>query len=259
MAHHVFEPDYYQHIYDLEVTHWWHLGMRDLMVGWLDPALTGAQPLRVLDVGCGTGLVVNWLRRYPLAGEPVGIDLSTHALGYGRERGASALALATANLLPFPAAHFDLIVCLDTLQHVAPAGADRVSVREFARVLKRGGYLYLRTNSAVGHAPLRTADPNLYRRYCLPELTEMLSNAGLSVERSSYANCVMSIWAMLKEYLTAHRQDAPIGPGLSIRLPRFAVINAILHSLLRIETWIIGPLGRQLPFGHSIVILARRS
>ena len=259
MTHHVFEPDYYQHIHDLEGTHWWHVGMRDLMARWLDPALAGAQPLRVLDVGCGTGLVVNWLRRYSLAGEPAGIDLSAHALAYGRERGAIALALATANRLPLPAEHFDLVVCLDTLQHIAPAGADRESIRGFARVLKPGGYLFLRTNSALGHAPLRGSDPNLYRRYWLRELADMLGEAGLEIQRASYANGLMSIWAMLKEYLTPHRPGAPIGPGLSIRQPRFTLINAILYRLLSIETWIIGPLGRQLPFGHSIVILARKS
>ncbi len=253
---HVFEPDYYQHIRDTEEVHWWAVGMRDIMAAWLDPALAGAGPLRVLDVGCGTGLVVNWLRRDSLMGEPLGVDLSAHALAFGRQCGATALGLATANGLPFPANDFDLVVCLDTLQHVSPEGADRETLLEFARVLKPGGRLYLRTNSVLGHAPLRGADPNLYRRYQRQELVEMLKKAGLETQRSSYVNSLMSAWAMLKEYLAASRQTAPIGPGLSIRLPRFAVVNKMLRGLMMMEATLIGPLGWQLPFGHSIVILA---
>lgn len=251
----VFEQRYYQLILDTEEIHWWSVGMRDLMATWLDRALAGSAPLKALDVGCGTGLVVNWLRRYPLESEPVGVDLSAHALAFGRERGAVALTLATANCVPFPSAHFDLVVCLDTLQHVVPAGADQVSLQEFARILKPGGHLYLRTNSALGHAPLHGVDPDLYRRYRVSDLERMLAAAGLRVERASYVNSLMSIWAMLKEYLNSNRTSPAIGPGLAIRTPP-ALLNTLLRYLLWSEAWLTTRFGFRLPFGHSIVVLA---
>jgi ubiquinone/menaquinone biosynthesis C-methylase UbiE len=256
-APNVFDPVYYQRIHDLEERHWWHVGTRELMAAWLEAALTATQPYRVLDVGCGTGYVVNWLRRFALAGEPIGVDLSAHALAFGRGRGAQALALATANCLPFSSADFDLVVCLDTIQHVAPVGADQVSLNEFARLLRPGGHLYLRTNSAGGHAPLRGVDPNLYRRYRISELEAMLRLAGLKVERASHINCLMSGWALIKEYLNTNRVSPAIGPGLAIRMPPVP-FNTLLRYLLLGEAWLTTRLGLQLPFGHSIVVLAHK-
>lgn len=255
----IFQPEYYRRLYEIEEKHWWAMGMRDLMAAWLDKALAGRATLHALDVGCGTGLVLGWLRRYPLIGKAVGIDLSAHALAFSRQRGATALARAAADRLPLSAGHFDVIVCLDTLQHVAPACADRETVVECARLLRPGGYLFLRTNSALGHRPLRGVDPNLYRRYRLPELSAMLGEAGLSVERASYANALLSVWGMLVEYPGAGRQTTnPIGPGLSIRPPRSAVVSRLLYGVLRFEAWLVGRLGLALPFGHSIVILGRK-
>jgi len=255
----IFEPSYYQHLHDIEERHWWAMGMRDIMAALLQKPLADRERLKVLDIGCGTGYLLHYLKRYPLADEAVGIDLSPYALGFCRQRGASTLVLADAVHPPFAPASFDLVICLDTLQHLSPAGADRIAVAHFARLLKPGGLLYLRTNSALGHATLRGADPNLYRRYRRPELSAMLRQKGLRIEHASYANCLPAVWAMLRECLSPTRHPtAPIGPGLSIRLPRLAALNRLLHSVLGFEAYLIGRLGLELPFGHSIVILARK-
>ena len=255
----IFEPDYYEHLHTIEERHWWAAGMRDLMAAWLDRRLAGRPALRALDVGCGTGLMLNWLRRYPLAGEAVGVDLSTYALAFARRRGAAALIEAAAERMPLPPGRFDLIVCLDTLQHVSPAGADRLAVAGFARLLRPGGYLYLRANSALGHAALRGVDATLYRRYRLPELAALMRESGLRVERASYANCLPAVWAMWGEFIAANRRPSPaIGPGLSIRTPRWGTLNSLLRGVLRVEAWLVGRLGMTLPFGHSTVILARK-
>jgi SAM-dependent methyltransferase len=48
---------------------------------------------------------------------------------------------AASNLMPFPAATFDLIVCMAALHHVANVST---VIQEMARVLKPGGYVILR-------------------------------------------------------------------------------------------------------------------
>jgi ubiquinone/menaquinone biosynthesis C-methylase UbiE len=258
----IFERDYYQRLYETEEHHGWAQGMREAMVVLLRQPFAGDKPLRVLDIGCGTGYLLGYLQRHcPLAGQPVGIDVSSQALGFCRQRGAASLALASAAQIPFASTTFDLIVCIDTLQHLSPAGADRMALEECARLLRPGGWLYLRTNSALGRVPLSGADPGQYRRYRLEIVASMLREVGLAVERATYLNAMPGAWAMLREYVRSRRRAvAPAGPGLQIGPhPRhLAWMNPLIHLVLSFEAWLVGGLGLNLPFGHSAAFVARR-
>jgi SAM-dependent methyltransferase len=258
----IFEDDYYQRLYEIEEHHGWARGMREAMVALLRQPLTDNKPLRVLDIGCGTGYLLGYLQRHCLLErEPMGIDVSPQALRFCRQRGAVFLTLASAVQVPFASTTFDLIVCVDTLQHLSPAGADRTALAECARLLRPGGYLYLRTNSALGRVPLSGADPGQYRRYRLETVTSMLREVGLAVERATYVNAIAGAWGMLREYVRSRRRAvAPAGPGLQIRpYPRYlAWMNPLIHLVLSLEAGLIGRLGLNLPFGHSAAFVARR-
>ena len=256
----IFEPDYYQRLYEIEEHHGWAQGLRDAMDALLQPVMNGKR-LRALDIGCGTGYLLEYLQRYPLDGAVVGIDISSHALQFCQQRGANDLAIASATQVPFPTASFDLIICIDTIQHLTPAGADLVAIKEFARLLRPGGLLYLRTNSALGHRPLEGADPNQYRRYRLTELKKMIDQADMHALRATYLNAIPGFWAMLREYTQiSHRKVRAIGPGLSIQLhpPEKAWLNRAIYRTLAFEAWMIGKARFNLPFGHSTAVLARK-
>jgi ubiquinone/menaquinone biosynthesis C-methylase UbiE len=262
----IFEPEYYQRLYDIEENHWWARGIREAMVALLRQPLANHSSLRVLDVGCGTGYLLNFLKQhYPIAGEPVGIDISSHALEFCKLRGATELLLASATDIPIESASFDLIICIDTIQHLSPAGADQQALTEFARLLKPGGVLYLRTNSALGHLPLEGVDPDQYRRYRRETVTQMLNQAGLTVERATYLNAIPGAIAMLKEYVGTYARSrsqkaSAIGPGLAIQPPssRPSLSSSLMYRVLKLESWLIGALQKDLPFGHSSGFIARR-
>jgi ubiquinone/menaquinone biosynthesis C-methylase UbiE len=262
----IFEPDYYQRLYDIEEKHWWAQGMRDAMVALLCEPLAGKQQLRVLDVGCGTGYLLEFFKQhYPLNGDPVGVDVSPHALKFCELRGAKALVLGSAVDVPLDSASFDLIICIDTIQHLSPAGADQTALAEFARLLKPGGLLYLRTNSSLGRVSLKGVDPDQYRRYDLATVKAMLTEVGLKVERATYLNALPGALAAVREYLSAYSRPkphntAPIGPGLAIRpySPKLLWLNHMMHSVLVFEAWLIDKLHLDLPFGHSSGFVARR-
>ncbi|MCA9666088.1 MAG: class I SAM-dependent methyltransferase [Myxococcales bacterium] len=92
---------------------------------------------RVLEAGCGTGLI---LRRLAVgARQAVGIDLSSNMLGWARNRGL-AVSQASVDALPFADAHFDAVVSFKVLAHVEPITQ---ALHELARVTRAGGHLVL--------------------------------------------------------------------------------------------------------------------
>lgn len=98
---------------------------------------------RVLDVGCGTGADGAELMRLVGPGRAHAIDINPTLLAKARRAtpyGGLNLACGDAAHLPYPVGVFDGVRADRVLQHVAePVRA----VVEMARVLKRGGRLYL--------------------------------------------------------------------------------------------------------------------
>ncbi|MGH7570244.1 MAG: class I SAM-dependent methyltransferase [Gemmatimonadota bacterium] len=255
----IFEPGYYDRLREIERRHWWSRGMRRAMAALLEPHLAKAGPLRVLDAGCGTGVHLESARRWRLAGPPVGLDIAPEAIEHAGTRGIASLVRGDASELPFRAGAFDLVLCVDTIQHLSPGAAGRV-VAEIRRVLRPGGLVYLRTNSALGHAPLRGIDPERYRRYDVPSVVALVETAGLEVLRATYLNAVPGMWGALLERMRGPREAPPGGPALSIRpYPGWLTwLDRGLGAVLSGEALLLGRLGLDLPFGHSTATVARR-
>ncbi|MBV9335941.1 MAG: 3-demethylubiquinone-9 3-O-methyltransferase [Solirubrobacterales bacterium] len=99
--------------------------------------------LRVLDVGCGGGLLAEELASRGCS--VTGIDPSQGSLAVAREHAARAgwqidYRPGVAEALALPDSAVDAVICCDVLEHVRSA---RQAVAEAARVLRPGGlYLY---------------------------------------------------------------------------------------------------------------------
>lgn len=100
--------------------------------------------MRLVDVACGTGRFLRFLKdAYPRL-EALGVDLSAPYLDEARRhltgRGRTRFALANAELLPLPDASQDIVTTI-YLFHELPPKVRRQVAAEFARVLKPGGLL----------------------------------------------------------------------------------------------------------------------
>jgi SAM-dependent methyltransferase len=75
----------------------------------------------VLDAGCGTGEALEWLGQEVMpSGKVVGIDLSAAHVAAAREHARPPIEVLQADILhlPFPPNSFDLIWCVNTVNHM---------------------------------------------------------------------------------------------------------------------------------------------
>lgn len=129
---------------------------------------------RVLDVGCGTGL----LARAAIAvvgehGSVTAIDPSPAMIDRARRRGLSRLYLGIAESLPFADATFDLVTMGYALRHVSDV--DR-AFAEFRRVLRPGGRVVLLEQTP----PESRFGRSLFRAYMgrfVPALTRVVTGS----------------------------------------------------------------------------------
>jgi SAM-dependent methyltransferase len=219
--------------------HWWYRGRRRV----LDAVLAGLpvpRRARVLDAGCGSGRTLDDLARY---GSVTGVDLSPVAARAARRRGHDAV-VGPVESLPYPEATFDLVTCLDVIEHTPD---DRRSLRELARVTKPGGRLVV---TVPAHPALWSAhdEANLhYRRYTRRALVEAAVTAGLDVVRDTYFNSAVLAPAALVR-LGRRRGDASRSE-LAIT-PR--TLDGLLELPLRAEAAILRRGGR-VPAGLSLL------
>ena len=100
-------------------------------------AIERANPARVLDAGCGTGLTTIPLCRPDRL--VVGSDYSHVSLRILLQKQTTArLAQVDVCALPYPDRSFDAVLCANTLQHLTPAW-HHVAIDELCRVLVPGG------------------------------------------------------------------------------------------------------------------------
>ena len=101
---------------------------------------------RLLDAGCGIGVLLRWIHeRYPkleLCGvdfSPVGVE---RTCGYGFDAKHAILPN-----VPHPDEHFDAIVCTEVMEHLDDPVA---AARSFHRMLKRDGRLVISVPNGMG-------------------------------------------------------------------------------------------------------------
>ena len=117
-----------------------------LRLDWID-GLAGLRGKQVLDVGCGGGILAESMARR--AAQVTGIDLAAKPLGVARlhalEAGVANIdyrEIATEALAAQQPAAFDVVTCMEMLEHVPDPSA---VVRACAALARPGAWIFFST------------------------------------------------------------------------------------------------------------------
>jgi SAM-dependent methyltransferase len=240
----------YARMYEAEERQWWYAGMRALSFALLGrhwpPASAAGAPPRILDAGCGTG---NNLRHLARWGRPAGVDLSTDALRFCRERGVAA-AGGSLMALPFAGATFDCVTSFDVIYHRWVTD-DAAAVREMARVLRPGGLMLVRVPALRALWGAHDEAVHSRHRYTATELRALLEGQGLSLLRLTYGNSLL--FPLVAARRTLDRLTGRHGSDVGF-LP--APLEWAFRNVLRAEAALVRRVS--LPLGTSLFALARK-
>jgi SAM-dependent methyltransferase len=246
-------PAEFANIAAAEQNLWWYRGMRDILFRLLDPIAKRRRFDRVLEAGCGTGYLSRLLaeryqwRMVPMDGDPDGLD-------YASKAGTHRLVRGDVVALPFESESFDALLTIDVITHL-DRGAEERAFQEFARVLRPGGMLVLRTSALEILRSRHSEFVHEVQRFTRSELVESLDRAGFRVGRCTYANSLLFPVALFKfrvwEPLTKQEPHSGVQ-----NVPPW--LDRLLYLPLRMEAGWIGS-GGSLPVGQSIVLIAYKS
>jgi SAM-dependent methyltransferase len=228
---------------------WFEWRLRGFLRQARDLGLPFERPLRMLDVGAGTGVLRDQLEARTAWTVDVA-DINTRALararrGRGRTLCYDVLAPA-AELL----ARYDAALLFDVLEHVADT---RPFVEAVSRHLRPGGHLLV--NVPAGQWLFGSYDvaAGHVRRYGRATLAAELATAGLEVRDVRYWGLSLVPLLLARKGLvrTAPSPDACVRRGFE---PPGRLAHALLRAAMRAETAVL----RRPLLGSSLLLAARR-
>lgn len=159
---------------------------------------------KILDIGCSSGRDVEYLGEEGF--DVTGIDLSKKLIALAKKKVKGKFKTMDMAKMSFKDASFNAIWCHATLCHVPKRKIVSV-LKEFRRVLKEDGILYVGLREGKGQGMVEFGDTPTFERffafYSLEELEGILKKAGFSVlkgysEKDCHAGTWLSVFAQKK-------------------------------------------------------------
>ena len=245
-----FDPAMFAALAALEENNFWFRARNRLIVWALQryaPAFTN-----FLEVGCGTGYVLQGVAAAFPAARICGTEAQTEGLEFAASRVSRATFLQMdARRMPFNH-EFDVIGAFDVIEHIAE---DETVLAQMHHALRPGGNLLL----TVPQHPFLWSEYDVrahhVRRYTGSELRQKLARAGFEiVKMSSFVSVLLPL--MMLSRLTRRTESPDYDPLAELRIGR--ATNKLLELALDAERAVIRT-GLPLPFGGSLLAVARRT
>ncbi len=243
-----FSAEFFAELARLEAGHFWFRA-RNRLIAWAVGRFPGGHGA-FLEVGCGTGFVLQGLRRAHPELRCTGTELFPEGLAIAAQRleGVEFLQM-DACAIPF-ADHFDAVGGFDVLEHIAE---DEAVLAQFHQALRPGGWLLLTVPQHPWLWSRNDDHARHQRRYSRAVLAAKVERSGFTVTRaSSFVSLLLPLLI-----LSRWRRDArqAFDPLAEYRLPGW--LQRLLGAVLAVEIACIR-LGLNWPAGGSLLLVARK-
>lgn len=240
----------YQRFYNLEDKHWWLVGMRGIFYRAISNIYKQNANLMILDVGCGTGMIIKDLERF---GKVAGIDIEEAAIKFCQQRNIGKLCLGSGVNLPYKAEAFDLVTVFSVLEHVQD---DALFIKELSRVCKDSGRIILSTSAFDFLWSEHDVINEHKRRYTKNSLKTLVNGQNLHIERITYTNFILFPFILLG-VISEKVLKCFLGSIVNRFYTTPRLINKSLLLILKLESWILSRFN--FPFGVSLLCVARKT
>lgn len=239
----------YDILYKNEADFWWFKGRRILLERILKN-IPDKSLLKILDTGSCTGYNLHLLNKY---GKAYGVDVEKKAVEYCKKRGFERMTLLKNGMkLPFKSNSFDIVTCLDVLEHIKEDGD---YLKELSRVLKPKGKLIIFVPAIQLLWSQLDVKSYHQRRYTISELNKKAKKTKFYIKEIKYFNYIL-FWPMLPFRLIQKLPFFKKNEFGSDLIVNNKLINQLLYFIFAFDVWSTKWFSP--PVGVSIFLVAEK-
>lgn len=242
-----FPSDSFAELASAEGQHWWFKARNKILLWVLRSKVSPFKDY--LEVGCGTGFVLEGVRKnYPEANLK-GSEYFDEGLTFARKRIPDAKFERLDAVLMSEQDCYDVIGAFDVIEHIE---RDDLVLRNLARALRVGGsvvitvpqhkWLWSKVDEQACHV----------RRYVRSDLVEKINDAGLNVQ---YVTSFVSFLIPLMWLSRMRVKKVDYEPKSELHISKG--LNCFLEAVMTVEIFLL-KLGIRFPFGGSLLLVARK-
>lgn len=245
--------DEYEKMFRLEGQLWWYRILHKRVEAALQHRFGTRRDVRILDAGCGTGGLLDFLRRRGYTSLR-GIDGSADAVAFCQERQLPVALVNLNELTNFePGVQYDAIVCNDVFCYFSDPDLLRL-ITQLAQRLKPTGVLISNNNAFGVFRGQHDLAVGSTRRFVRADLERLMTSAGLGIQTATYWSFALSPLILLMRQWQNYqlrsgwrKQDEAHS---DVYLPP-AWLNETLYRVVRTEQKLLP----RTPFGSSLFMI----
>jgi len=243
-----FPIESFDQLAEAEAGHWWFRARNRLLLWVLQRKVKTFN--RFLEIGCGTGFVLNGIRSAFPNAELAGSEYFEEGLVHARRR------IPTATFTQLDACEmsekecYDAIGAFDVIEHIE---RDELVLTNLFNALRPGGYLLLTVPQHQWLWSIVDEHACHVRRYSQTELKDKVLAAGL---KPLYVTSFVSLLVPLMYLSRLRARQDNHDPMSEFKIPGW--MNWVLEQVMRVEHLLL-KLKIRFPIGGSLLMLARKA